>query len=265
MCTPGMPMPITMRMDESGAPIPSDGEPPQQLVGYRTNDEWNALLAQASAMIERLEQIDDPDVRAQVFGAMDGIDAIHRESLHRLVRLFKEGVLEQVVTDPAIRTLMGMYDLLPPEQPGCGKVWDFMPKPGEPEPFSGKRAQSEPPVAADRPPDPPHWTPAPLARPLESGESEVCLFDEGPILIANVRGDSFAAEARCPHHDAPMTGGTLSSYSWACPLGVGCIYDIRSGARLGGGEALICLPVRRDGDRLLVGFGVPFEPGLPAF
>jgi len=265
MLTPGMSTRLTMRMDESDAPRPSDGEPPQQLVGYRTNDEWNALLAQASAMIERLEQIDDAEMRAQIFGAMDGIDAIHRESLHRLVRLFKEGVLEQVVTDPAIRTLMGMYDLLPPEQPGCGKVWDFMPKPGEPEPFSGKRAHSEPPVAAERPPDPPHWTPAPLARPLKSGEAEVCLFDEGLVLVADVRGDSFAAEARCPYHDGPMSGGILSSYSWACPLGVGCIYDIRSGARLGGGEPLICLPVRRDGDRLLVGFGVPFEPDLPAF
>ena len=112
-----MPTPITMRMADSDAPISSDGESPQQLVGYRTNDEWNALLAQASEMIERLEQIEDADVRGQIFGAMDGIDAVHRESLHRLVRLFKEGVLEQVVTDPAIRTLMGMYDLLPPEQP----------------------------------------------------------------------------------------------------------------------------------------------------
>ncbi len=243
----------------------SDGEAPQPLVGFRTNAEWDALLAETSAMIESLEAIGDADQRGQIFGTLDGIDAIHREALHRLVRLFKEGVLEQVVTDPAIRTLMDMYDLLPHKEPACGKVWDFMPKPGEPEPFSGKRGRSEPPVAAERPPDPPHWTPAPLARPLESGEAEVCLFDEGPILVADVRGDSFAAEARCPHHDAPMTGGILSSYSWACPLGAGCIYDIRSGARLGGGEPLICLPVRRDGDRLLVGFGVPFEPNLPAF
>ena len=249
----------------SAAPLSSDGEPPQQLVGYRTNDEWNALLAEASAVIESLERIEDADLRAQVFGAMNGIDAIHREALHRLVRLFKEGVLEQVVTDPAIRTLMGMYDLLPSEKPGCGKVWDFMPKPGEPEPFNGKRARAEPPVAAERPPDPPHWTPAPLARPLNSGEAEVCQFDEGAILIADVRGEQFAAEARCPHHEAPMTGGTLSNYSWTCPLGAGCIYDIRSGARLGGGEPLRCLPVRRDGGRLLVGFGVPFEPHLPAF
>ena len=265
MPTPTTSTLIRTRMAESDTPILSDGEPPQQLVGYRTNDEWNALLAEASAMIESLEQVDDADVRAQVFGAMNGIDAIHREALHRLIRLFKEGVLEQVVTDPAIRTLMGMYDLMPVEKPGCGKVWDFMPKPSEPEPFGGRRARSEPPVTADRPPDPPHWSPAPLARPLNPGEAEVCQFDEGPILVADVRGDQFAAEARCPRHDAPMTGGTLSSYSWACPLGAGCIYDIRSGARLGGGEPLACLPVRRDGDRLLVGFGVPFEPNLPAF
>ncbi len=262
---PAMSTPVAMRMAESDLPVSSDGEAPQQLVGYRTNDEWNGLLAEASAMIESLEQIDDADVRAQVFGAMDGIDAIHREALHRLVRLFKEGVLEQVVTDPAIRTLMGMYDLLPAVKPGCGKVWDFMPKPGEPEPFGDKRSPREPPIAADPPADPPHWTPAPLARPLNPGEAEVCQFDEGPILVADVRGDQFAVEARCPRHDAPMTGGTLSSYSWACPLGAGCIYDIRSGARLGGGEPLTCLPVRRDGDRLLVGFGVPFEPNLPAF
>lgn len=252
-------------MAESDVPHSSDGEPPQQLVGYRTNGEWNDLLAEASAVIESLEEIADPDVRAQVFGAMDGIDAIHREALHRLVRLFKEGVLEQVVTDPAIRTLMGMYDLMPAEQPGCGKVWDFMPKPGEPEPFGAQRGQRLSPVAAERPPDPPHWTPAPLARPLESGEAEVCQFDEGSILVAEVRGELFAAEGRCPHHHASMTGGTLSSFSWTCPIGPGCIYDIRSGARLGGGKPLTCLPVRRDGDRLMVGFGVPFEPNLPAF
>ena len=88
MPTPATSTLIRTRMAESDAPHSSDGEPPQQLVGYRTNDEWNALLAEASAMIESLEQVDDADVRARVFGAMNGIDAIHREALLRLVRLF---------------------------------------------------------------------------------------------------------------------------------------------------------------------------------
>lgn len=234
--------------------VPANGEPPQPLLGFRTNEEWYALVAQASAVIEDLDRIGDEDVRRQVFGAMEGIDAIHREALHRLVRLFKEGVLEQVVTDPAIRTLLGMYDLLPREKPGCAKVWDFMPE------------LDEAPVAADRPEEPPHWTPAPLLHAPAGGEAVVCQLDEGPVLIADVRGDLFAAEAWCPHHDAPMLSGTLSNYTWVCPHGDGCIYDIRSGARLGGGAPLACLPVRRDDrGRVLIGFGIPFEPRLPAF
>jgi len=242
----------------------SDGEPPQALVGYRTNDEWNALVAEVSAMIADLDRIGDADTRGQVFGALDGIDAIHREALHRLVRLFKGGVLEQVITDPAIKTLMGMYDLLPPEKPGCGKVWDFIPKEGEQPPRGLDRAER--PFAAERPEEPPHWTPAPLMHPPADGEAVVWQFDEGPLLIADVRGDAFAAMAWCPHHDAVMSGGSLSNYSWTCPHGYGCIYDIRSGARLGGGPSLTCLPVRRDDrGRLLVGFGLPFEPRLPAF
>ncbi len=247
--------PTRTRMAEVDPAPTSDGAPPQPLVGFRTNAEWNALLAEASAMIEGLEGIGDAKLRGQVFGAMDGIDAIHREALHRLVRLFKEGVLQQVVTDPAIRTLMGMYDLLPTEKPGCGKVWDFMPKP-----------RDDTPVVAERPEEPPHWTPAPLADPLQSGEARICSFDEGPVLIADVRSEAFAAHALCPYHEVVMSGGTLSNYSWACPHGGGCIYDIRGGARLGGGPSLACLPVRRDErGRLLVGFGIPFEPRLPAF
>ena len=87
----------------------------QALVGYRSNEEWQDLLAQAATMVGSLDEIEDQATREKVFSAMEGIDAVHREALHRLVRLFKDGVLEQVVTDPAINSLMGMYDLLPPE------------------------------------------------------------------------------------------------------------------------------------------------------
>jgi hypothetical protein len=53
------------------------------------------------------------------------IDSVHREAITRLVALFKDGVLEQVIQDPAIRTLMEMYDLLPTTSP-CAKVYDFL-------------------------------------------------------------------------------------------------------------------------------------------
>jgi len=98
----------------------------QPLVGYRTNEEWDDLLGQIATMIEDLERLEEPDIRGRVFSALQAIDALHREALHRLVRLFKEGVLEQVATDPAIRTLLEMYDLLPATHASSRKVWDFL-------------------------------------------------------------------------------------------------------------------------------------------
>lgn len=236
-------------------------EAPQALVGFRTNEEWQALVAEVSAAIGAIDEIDDADLRGQVLSMLQGIDAIHREALQRLVRLFKEGVLEQVVTDPAIRTLMGMYDLLPPEEPGCAKVWDFL----EPQHPRGQEGSSGP-VAASAPGMLPHWSPASLSHSLTEGEAVVCEFEEALILLARVRGETFAVEAECPHHRAPLSGGRLAGYSWVCPHGQGCLYDLRNGARLGGGAGLICRPVREDaGERLMIGFGIPFEPSLPAF
>ncbi len=256
-----------VRGDGGSAPLPPlSAEAPQALLGYHTNEEWQALVAQVSTMIAAVDSIPDADLRDTVFAALQGIDAIHREALHRLVRLFKAGVLEQVVTDPAICTLMGMYDLLPSEEPGCAKVWDFLP-PSPQEATAGSPGRDGGgAVAARRPDEPPHWSPAPLADLPADGQATIARFEESSVLLARVHGAFLAADAHCPHHDASMAGGTLTGYSWVCPNGLGCIYDLRSGARLGGGASLLCLPVRVDArDRLLIGFGVPFEPHLPAF
>ena len=87
----------------------------QQLVGFMSTAGWDGLLAQVNAQLEEMEQLPLPEVKDKVFELLAGIDAIHREALRRLVSVFKEGVLEKVVTDPAIHTLMELYDLLPPE------------------------------------------------------------------------------------------------------------------------------------------------------
>jgi len=224
---------------------------PQALVGYRTNEEWLRLLDEVNGGLAELEAALDPDQHAQVLALLQGIDAVHRESLHRLVRLFKEGVVEQVVTDPAIRTLFGMYDLLPPEQPGCAKVWDFM-------------GETGPPALRDG--DMPHWSPAPVLHPPAEGEALLCRMEEATILLAKAGGELRALDGACQRHGGLMMGGTLRGLSWICPLGPGCVYDMRDGSRLGGGAALACHPVRLDGaGRVLVGFGMPFEPQRPAF
>ena len=88
-------------------------ESAQTLVGFMSNDDWDALLANVNGLIEQMDRLPAGEVKTAVFEVLDGIDAIHREALRRLVRLFKEGVLDKVVSDPAIHTLMELYDLLP--------------------------------------------------------------------------------------------------------------------------------------------------------
>lgn len=238
----------------AGTGTPMASEERQALVGYRTNEEWNALLAQSAELIGSVEAIEDEAARRAMFDALAVIDAIHREALHRLVRLFKEGVLEQVVTDPAIHTLMGMYDLLPEPEPGCQKVWDFLAPDGETA------------VVADAAQTPPHWSPAPVIAAPDSGGVLFMRMEEGSFALANHDGRLFVFDAICPAHGRLMTGGRLEGISFLCPHGPGCVYDIRNGARLGGGGGVSCRPVRVDDKgRPLVGFAMPFEPQMPSF
>jgi hypothetical protein len=229
---------------------------PQPLIGFRTNEEWNNLVAQAGTLIAALDQIEDETNRKAIFDALASIDAIHREALHRLVRLFKEGVLEKVVTDPAIKTLMSMYDLMPQAEPNCRKVWDFLRQ--ETEAGGGIIASSAGAL--------PHWSPAPDEVVPREGEALLCAMDEGVFILASVGKQLFAFTGSCGVHQAPMFEGRLEGLSWICPHGPGCVYDIRNGARLGGGPTLDCRPVRIDDNgRILIGFGLPFSPKLAAF
>jgi len=246
----------------------SDDRPPP-LVGYRTNEEWQDLLAQVAALIEDLEHLEDPDVRQKVFGTLQAIDALHREALHRLVRLFKEGVIEQVITDPAIHTLMGMYDLLPSPQSAKRKGWDFLTPEERAASDRAAASRSEEAThveATDATAVLPHWIPVPLDRAIGNGEALIFESEEATVIVAMNESVLHAVQASCPMHGATMHGGMLKGFSWVCPHGPGCVYDIRDGTRLGGGQALQCYPIRttQDGSPQ-IGFGIPFEPKLPAF
>jgi len=216
----------------------SSDEQPHPLADYRSNEEWQDLVAQTGSLLASLDNIDDEDTKAQVFSALASVDALHREALHRLVKLFKEGVLEQVVTDPAINTLMGMYDLIPPdansEEPVAQAV-SFYPT-------------GELPVYPDTLPsnEPAHWSPAPLEVLPNEGAAFICQMEEGELLIAQIEDRYLALDAVCPTHGEQMTNGTLDGFAWICPHGPGCSFDLRNGAKLGGGTGLQCYTTRSD-------------------
>ena len=229
----------------------------QPLLGFLSNDAWEALLADLNERIEYMEALAEGEPKQKVFALLNGIDAVHREALHRLVRLFKEGVLEKVVSDPAIHTLMELYDLLPESAVRAP------PKPVFPTiPIRALRAA--PPPAPLRYP---HWVPA-LAQcdELPSGALRDIALDGLPLLLARRDDQWFALDASCPVDGASLQGANWSGYTLSCPNHAGCHYDIRNGARVGGGVGLTCHPVKTDDQgRVLVGFDMDFTPVLPSF
>jgi nitrite reductase/ring-hydroxylating ferredoxin subunit len=81
-----------------------------------------------------------------------------------------------------------------------------------------------------------------------------------------VEGRDLALDAICPTHNQLMTDGRRDGFTWICPHGPGCSYDLRNGAKLGGGAGLQCYSTRIDSaGRLMIGFGVPFEPVMSSF
>jgi nitrite reductase/ring-hydroxylating ferredoxin subunit len=250
-------------MAEGGVDTPSNdaGHGAQQLVGFRGNAEWEELLDRVDRMVAEFEGSADQALRERVLALLDGIDAIHREALTRLVRLFKDGVLEKVITDPAIRTLMELYDLLP--NPGAPDFITGYPPPKTRRP-EGARIDSS--GVADRVPIP-HFVP--VLNSLDELPAHAALarsVDGRAMLIARAADRPFAFAAHCASDGAAMHDGTLDGYIFSCPIHAGCHYDIRQGTRIGGGGAIACyaLRVAEDG-RVLVGIDVPFTPQLPTF
>ena len=238
----------------------AEPEVDQPLVGFLSNDAWDALLADVNERVERMEALADGQTKQQVFALLNSIDALHREALHRLVRLFKEGVLEKVVSDPAIHTLMELYDLLPAGEADTAAP----PRPA----FPTIPIRS---VASTPPPSPlryPHWVPAlAQADDLPDGSLRDDLALDGlPLLLARRDAQWFAVDAVCPVDGAPLQGARWSGFTLSCPRHAGCHYDIRNGARVGGGPALACHPVQLDAQgRVMVGLDMAFTPSMPSF
>lgn len=241
-------------------------EPAQPLVGFMTNEEWDELLAHANGLILELEKIPFPEVKDKIFELLAGIDAIHREGLRRLVRLFKEGVLEKVVTDPAIHTLMELYDLLPPVDSSTA---DAVPTDTRLHRFPNipikvvPAERLEPASKAKFP----HWVPA-LAKsePLAPGGVLEVDLDAHRVLLCRVNDKYFALDSHCAQDGASLADATLNSYTLACSRHPGCFYDVRQGTRIAGSGKVDCFPVKLSDDgRVLIGFDMPFTPVLPSF
>ena len=251
---------VSTKSKSTKSQTPQDA--PQPLVGFMTNEEWNELLAHVDGLVRQMDDLPFPEVKKQVFELLAGIDTIHREGLRRLVRLFKAGVMEQVVTDPTIHTLMELYDLLPPE----AKTSDEQASKIQWTTSRAKTEVPEPPAAPNKSKYP-HWVPVLMdGEELSDGAIKDCQIDDRQILLCRVKNDFFAVDSACVQDGSSLAEAKLNKFNLVCPHHAGCYYDVRHGGRIAGDGGIECFPVKLDENgRTLVGVDMDFEPKLPAF
>lgn len=91
---------------------------------------------------------------------------------------------------------------------------------------------------------------------LGPGQIKGLELEGQPILIANVEGEYHAVANRCGESPLPLEFGTLSGAQLRCSWH-GCLYDLRSGRRLDGGdERLAVFPVAVEDGQVRVAVGV---------
>jgi len=200
-----------------------------------------ALGAWIDGLIQELAAHPDPAVGERAFALLDGVDALHRAALGRLVALLAtpDGatVWAQARQDPVIRAVLLLYDLAevestavnaaevpaPPAPPIPATV---IPVRHELVPTPGKRAL---PMVA--PGTAPQWRDVTGLDDLPPDTLRGFHVDGVAVLLCNAGGAISAYEDACPDTPLVLSLGQLDGAAIVCPWH-GCRFEARSGRRL---------------------------------
>lgn len=208
--------------------------------------ELQTAVEQLGALVRAFEELPFPAVREMAFDLLHAVDAVHRAGLGRLVASLRArgeaDLLEQAAQDPAIRTLLLLYDLAPGEEPApVGVVVHEPAATGAPGasfiPLSavGRRSRSR------RLPVFQHVAPVSEVPPGTVRAYDVVGV---PVLIANVDGQLYAVRDACPGNVAPLHLGNFTPPIIICPCHNEA-YDVRTGKRADArdGQGLAVVPI----------------------
>ena len=213
---------------------------------FYSDDEYDQLAGYIQQLIEEMERLPNPDIRVRVFELLKGLDALHREALARMMQRLECDAPDAKATlasDPVIRTLLGLYDLLPDgEAAPASSVNGFVPL---------ERVDLLSPIRQ------PVWIPAGRLDDLAPETMTARDFDGERVLLCRVDDEVFAVRNACIGSILPLQNGRLEGYTLTCPWH-GCRYDIRTGMSPDyPDERLPVFPVVvQDDGRFSVGFNV---------
>jgi nitrite reductase/ring-hydroxylating ferredoxin subunit len=214
------------------------------------SDGLEAHARRIAELISELEALPDSGARTIALELIENIDHLHRTCIWRMFEVLSElggkGLVDRMVTDPAVKTLFVLYDLVPsvPLVPveASGNV--AAPYSSGFVPLSAVAGLNLPPsfrVAFQRKDVPP-------------GSLRAVEIDGRPVLLAALDADAetFAYRNQCLGSILPLHLGTLDNGVIHCPWH-GCRYDARTGERIEGGDGhLERFLVRVEGDIIRV-------------
>lgn len=92
---------------------------PDEMVA-RPPQEYEELLDWIANAVAWLDEIEDEATREQIFAVLDGIDALHRNALARLVERAEEvggnELLQHLADDEVVALLFDLYDVTEPRE-----------------------------------------------------------------------------------------------------------------------------------------------------
>lgn len=216
-------------------------------MSHLSDTDYQRLALRLRELMERMDTIPFPAVQDAVFELLQGLDALHREGLARLLDLIAAeapDVLPRLEEDYVLRTLLMLYDFIPPDEtaPPGPQGDGFVP------------LEKVDVLEAIRRPI---WIPGGHVDDLAPGALIAKTFEEVSVLLCRVDDEVFALHNACSRSILPLAQGRLEGHVLTCPWH-GCRYDVRTGALLdGSGEAVQTFPVSiGEKGRFSVGFNV---------
>jgi nitrite reductase (NADH) small subunit len=107
------------------------------------------------------------------------------------------------------------------------------------------------------------WVRAAAHGDVERGKSLAVTVEGWELALHSVEGRLYCTTNVCPHQGRPLAGGVLEGTRLTCPWHA-WIFDVTTGeAPFNPFARIPCLPVKVEGDDILVGFPERSKEGIP--
>ena len=220
--------------------------PPMQDEGGGHGVEAHA--ARIAEILAELEALPDDAAKTKALELVEHVDHLHRTCVWRLFEILSElggkGLIDRMTSDPAVKLLFVLYDLIPsvPLTPVESTA-----------PVAAPHTSGFVPLSAvEGLETAPSWSVVFDRKDLPPGSLRAVEVDGTPLLLAATEEGIFAHRNTCGRSILPLHLGTLVDSEIHCPWH-GCRYDARTGEKIGSeGGGLESFAVTIEGDTIRI-------------